>query len=112
VEKLRISIGDIVEISRLNQKDKSNPYITVVENFDGLNTVLVNTPISHGVYVRLPQNEKYLVKFISKKGIFRINASISKYTSEGGIQFIELKVLGKGRVYSSGIIIVCLIQTF
>ena len=95
--KLRITTGDIVEISHANQNKEAKPYITVVDNYDGKITVLVNTPITQGSYVRLPLNETYLVKFISKKGVYEIYASINKYTSEGNIQFTELKLTGKGK---------------
>ena len=97
VARLRISTGDIVEIAYVNQSEETKQYLTVVEYYDNLNTVLVNTPISQGTYVRLPQNEKYMVKFISRTGIYRIFAFINKYTSEGDIQFIEFKLLGKGK---------------
>ena len=97
MEKLRISTGDIVEISQLNQKEKTQPYISVVENYDGLHTVLVNSPISQSQYIRLPLNKQYLVRFISKKGVYRIIAKVTQYTSEGDIQFTELKLLGNGR---------------
>ena len=95
--KLKISTGDIAEISQLNKKEDVKPYITMVENYDGLNTVLVNTPISQGSYVRLSQNEKYIVKFISSKGIFRILASVNKYTPEEDTHFIEFKLFGKSK---------------
>ena len=93
--KLKISIGDHVEISQLNQNEGLQPYVSVVGDFDNKSTVLINTPISSGAYVRLPKNEEYSIKFINKKGIFRINASINKYISKGNIQFIELKLLGE-----------------
>jgi c-di-GMP-binding flagellar brake protein YcgR len=95
VEKLRISAGDSVEILPLKRKGISAPYITRVEDFDEANnTILIYSPISHGSYVVLPKKEKYLVKFVNKRGIYRAAALISKYVSEGGIHFIELKLLG------------------
>ena len=94
--KLKISIGDLVEISQLNQNEELQPYVSVVGDFDNKDTILINTPISSGAYVQLPKNKEYSIKFINKKGIFRINASINKYISEGNIQFIELKLLGEG----------------
>jgi len=95
--KLKIAMGDIVEISRLDQKEELRPYITRVEDFDQKNTVLIHTPIVSSTYVRLPKEDKYLLKFICKKNIYCVNASVSQYKSEGNIQFIELKLSGKGK---------------
>jgi c-di-GMP-binding flagellar brake protein YcgR len=95
--KLKISAGDLVEILPVKQNKESPPHISVVENYDDQNTILINTPISSGNYVRLPIDEKYLLRIISKKCIFHINASVNKYISEEEVQFVEFKLLGDGK---------------
>ena len=92
---MRIGIGDLVEISRLNHNGKAKTYLSKVEDCRK-NIVLIHTPISYGVYVKLPSDKIYSVKFIGKKGILRHNAAIKKHKSEGAVQFTEIKLLCGG----------------
>ena len=95
--KLKISSGDLIEIKQLNQKDATMPYLSVVESFDNIDTVLVNSPISSRTFVKLPQTGIYLIRFISKKGIFSTYALIKNYVIEGTLQFTEFKLFGKSK---------------
>ena len=92
---MKIVMGDLVEISQLKNNRKTRIYFSRVEECKK-NTVLIHTPISYGIYVKLPSDKVYSVKFIGKKGVLRHNAAIKKYKIEGAVHFTEIKLLCSG----------------
>ena len=95
--KLKIASGDPVEISQKDQEGEPKSYVSMVEDYDNKNTVLIHTPISSGVYIRLAQNQQYLLSFTNKKGVFRFHALMNEYKTEGNLQFLEFNLLGNGK---------------
>ena len=94
--KMKITVGDLVEISQISKNVELEPYVSVVEDFDNKDTVLIYSPKSFGFYIQLPKNREYSVRIMSRTGIFRFDASINRYISRESLEFTELKVLGEG----------------
>ena len=71
MSKIKISTGDLVEVIMLNQVEKSQPYLSVVEYFDDKeNIVLIHTSSrfeQRGIRVFLFQLVKYIKIYIYPK---------------------------------------------
>lgn len=95
---LVIGEGNRVEIT-LDREEKTTSYISVVENICEDDLVMIHMPISYGSLVKLPMDINYKMIFYTERGLFKYNAKIVKYVSEGAFKFMLVKLCSEAEKF-------------
>lgn len=88
-----LKLGTKVEITKIEDKEYKFAHNSKLEEFLAPDEVIILTPISKGMIVRLPQNIKYTIIFKTKKGLFKNVMKIEEYFIKDGIPYMRIKLL-------------------
>jgi c-di-GMP-binding flagellar brake protein YcgR len=92
-----IKTGDRVEITPMNMKHDTKPFISKVEAVLLDRTgVLIHAPMHAGTYLRLTKDTNYYLQFVTGQGFFKFRARLTEYLVVDGFQVVKFDLLDKG----------------